>query len=975
MSSSTPAITPTHFTNFGELLRFLRRRAFLTQRDLGIATGYSEGQISRLEKNQRLPDPTALMALFVPALDLNDQATWTSRLLELAGSGRAEAESGTAGAAEPDADPRRPAELLSELESPPLAPPYEVARPFALTHLSVRLNTERCVVLSGLAGVGKTTLAAALARNYAAMSPVFWLTLTPGVTTTFDVLIYHLALFLRSYQQHQATSLLRTAAEAKTALPFNQQVALLGAALTQLESRYQEPPLLCLDNIDLAQHDEQVDQLLRHLIVATPAALLMTARENVPLPGVAQVPLAGLEPGEGLALVDQLIRLSTAHPTTASSPAPVLSPAHTERLLAKTGGNPMLLRLALGQLFDRPETIEPAAFIDHLETQPQVSAYLLETLQQRLTPAAWRLLAFVAVFRQPLNLYDEFLIELYQSDDVDDLAAALAELQRYHLIDYPTQANLHPLVRDYVYATLLADSPRRRWLHQLAAEWLQQGAGRPVEAAYHYSRAGELELAGDTLTDQAEAIINRGRRLAALAVVDETLTQARRKRGDQTGLMRQLLTIRGDLLAGTLQTAEAEADYRAALALSAPPAVQAHIAWRLAQSLAQRGQAAEAIQLCRNTAAAMAPNDMLLLARLASVECHALWTLSRFAEATPAGEQALALADDLARLAPHLADIIRARTHFTLSLVYYYRRIYDTALQHARQLVDTARRANLRELEYSGLGSLGVLTVEYLGQIELGIAYLDQAVTGFVDLGYSYELGNLLELRATAHFLFTEFAQAAADLNRAEDILRQIGDSERLAFCRATQGLVLLAQDQVAEARVLGETLLASHEGHDGCLHTLYTLYLLVMVQLVEGKFAEAVTTARQALALPAAALDPAVSSEIQGDLALALLLGGKMEEAQQFLADPTLGQADMWSGFHRGLIASIMALAEGNPAGAKAIAEQVGERANAAGFRFFSLSATRLAEAAANPPSLTTLPRLLWIMTEESTTSWYPEA
>jgi hypothetical protein len=234
-----------------------------------------------------------------------------------------------------------------------------------------------------------------------------------------------------------------------------------------------------------------------------------------------------------------------------------------------------------------------------------------------------------------------------------------------------------------------------------------------------------------------------------------------------------------------------------------------------------------------------------------------------------------------------------------------------------------------------------------------------------VDLDYSYELGNLLELKATAHFLFTEFEQAATDLNRAEDILRQIGDSERLAFCRATQGLVLLAQDQVVEARLLGETLLASHEGHDGCLHTLYTLYLLIMVQLVEGKFDEAVTTAWQALDLPAAALDPAVWSEIQGDLTLALLLGGKVEAAQQLLADPTLSQADMWSGFHRGLITSIMALAEGNPAGAKAMAEQVAERANTAGFRFFSLSASRLAEAAANPPSLTTLPRLLWVMTE----------
>jgi transcriptional regulator with XRE-family HTH domain len=50
------AVTPDQFTTFGELLKFLRRRAGLTQRELSIAVGYSESQISRLEQNQRPPD-------------------------------------------------------------------------------------------------------------------------------------------------------------------------------------------------------------------------------------------------------------------------------------------------------------------------------------------------------------------------------------------------------------------------------------------------------------------------------------------------------------------------------------------------------------------------------------------------------------------------------------------------------------------------------------------------------------------------------------------------------------------------------------------------------------------------------------------------------------------------------------------------------------------------------------------------------
>src|SRR5262245_42354404 len=82
--SRISTITPEKFSTFGELLRFLRRKADLTQRELSIAVGYSESQISRLEKNERAPEKATLVARFVPALYIEDQPTWIARLLELA---------------------------------------------------------------------------------------------------------------------------------------------------------------------------------------------------------------------------------------------------------------------------------------------------------------------------------------------------------------------------------------------------------------------------------------------------------------------------------------------------------------------------------------------------------------------------------------------------------------------------------------------------------------------------------------------------------------------------------------------------------------------------------------------------------------------------------------------------------------------------------------------------------------------------
>jgi predicted ATPase/transcriptional regulator with XRE-family HTH domain len=90
MSSSDPEILLNSFLNFGDLLKYLRRRARLTQRELSIAVGYSEAQISRLEQNQRPPDLASLMALFIPALYLEDEPQIVGRLMELAAQARGE---------------------------------------------------------------------------------------------------------------------------------------------------------------------------------------------------------------------------------------------------------------------------------------------------------------------------------------------------------------------------------------------------------------------------------------------------------------------------------------------------------------------------------------------------------------------------------------------------------------------------------------------------------------------------------------------------------------------------------------------------------------------------------------------------------------------------------------------------------------------------------------------------------------------
>jgi serine/threonine-protein kinase len=84
MGTSIPAEILEKLTTFGELLRYLRRRAGLTQTELSIAVGYSDAQISRLEQNLRLPNLATVQARFLPALRLKNETLASQRLLQLA---------------------------------------------------------------------------------------------------------------------------------------------------------------------------------------------------------------------------------------------------------------------------------------------------------------------------------------------------------------------------------------------------------------------------------------------------------------------------------------------------------------------------------------------------------------------------------------------------------------------------------------------------------------------------------------------------------------------------------------------------------------------------------------------------------------------------------------------------------------------------------------------------------------------------
>jgi tetratricopeptide (TPR) repeat protein/transcriptional regulator with XRE-family HTH domain len=910
---------------FGDLLRYLRRRTKLTQREFGALVGYSEGQICRLEQSQRRPDPTTVAALFLPALGLTDEPRLAARLLELADTARTGAEG----------------------SSVPAPPPYLVERTGALTVLRARLEAERCVVLCGLPGMGKTSLAATLARDWP--GGVFWLTLDPsgsGPEESISSLVRRLARHAASRGRGQARRLLEAGNGHEPALPREEQLRLLTDVLDA------DPPLICLDNAQVLHDNPRIVTFVAHLAAASSAPILLVSREELPLPGTSVVRLGGMSGTEARGLIERL--------------GGRLPDAVADRLVARTGGSPMLLRLALGQLRSESGAPDPARLVERLETQPEVASFLMDTTLDGLGADSQRLVGLLSVFRGPVDLHDEELVGLAQAADGPyDLLEAIAELRRRQLIDHPALATLHPLVHDHVYAHLVADVARRRRLHAVAAAWSERAGDDPLEAAWHYLRAGSPDEAADLLVLHTRTLLRRGQAAEAAELAAEVL-----RRDLPPEDRRSLLVARGDLLAGTDHAGDAEAAYRQALdgAAGAPATVSAQITWRLSESLLLRGQVYDARDLCRRAAASLGEGDTVIQAQLAAIECQAHLMLGDHDDAIAVGERALELALTMTTVSPTIAAEVEARVHATLGIVHRIRRERVAAEDHLRRSAAAARAVGMPRLAIRSTYNIGALLAEN-GQLDAAVATLTGILPEIRETADSHNLGRVLQGLGMVRYMQGQGDAALALFDEGRDVNARLADVQAVAACENGVALALLAVGRSAEAREVAERMLEDTARTGERIARANYLDTLGNVALVEGdeNAVPVLTEARELAAEIHGA--PYVLAVLDLHLALAHASGGRLEEARRMVASvprEDMGDLVLERLYAEGVLALLHGDADEGLEHATTMAVKAGEQ----GYGRYALAARRLAAAAeaarekGEPPAAAAVVGLLWTET-----------
>jgi predicted ATPase/transcriptional regulator with XRE-family HTH domain len=346
---------------FSAALHFLRKRARLTQDELGRSVGYSREQIARLENGSRLPDLVVVAALFVPALMIEKDRALVEQFLRLAGQTRHNQQITITRTKETHI------RLIAETaDAPSHTPPMPMlpllGRQAEMTNLLNYLQTTRLLTIVGAPGIGKTRLALELA--HAALGQfadgVVFISLAE-TTTTADIpytILRHLSLTPDPQQQPTAVILAYLTPRRLLLVLDNCEHLLEGATLfTDWLAHAPHIKLLCTSRVPLDLYGEQ----------EWPLAPLAT-------PDLAERPSAQWADYPALQLL--LARVQAADPDFALTDDNLLPVA---TLCVALDGLPLALELAAGRLRELSPTLLVQQFLAQNEPRQLSSTWLQQT--------------------------------------------------------------------------------------------------------------------------------------------------------------------------------------------------------------------------------------------------------------------------------------------------------------------------------------------------------------------------------------------------------------------------------------------------------------------------------------------------------------------------------------------------------------------------------------------------------------------
>lgn len=576
-----------------------------------------------------------------------------------------------------------------------------------------KLQTKGTVVLTGPAGVGKTTFAAAVACQWPwKVDKVLRYTVRPRLTDNLYSFLFTLAVFLRQHGQTNLWSEIVASEDKNLTRRISELQGLLQHDLQKLGAT---PCVLWVDDVDLLGIDNPEVQPLLELLNALQGQIAMLWVGQPPLP---------IEAPNGLILQLQDFSLAEVEAWLDQNKIPYATD-QSAKLHASTQGNPF--RLNLWHALATPETRWETAL---RATQTSSLAVLFtQVWHRRLKEDERALLQSLAVFRRPAPS-DEFSASLLQ---------ILLERGLVFLDDV-AHVRLRPDVRQWVLdATLAAEQSS---LHLLAAKVYVE-RWEYTEAAYHYVAGGKVAMAVALWFNHRLKERDKGQGPLALALF-RSLNPAVLTNPADRDMWDIILT---QLLKDAGETFEAQKW------VENPSPTRAAYPYKMqlwADCLRERGQVPQALEKLRQALDWFTSGYAKRKVYLHQRRVHILTTLQPDED------------DDNLDEAWKEAALAQASVEKMFGEVAEARNDYATAQRHYEAALRWAKAGEGRPAIADAHNDLGILAGEILGDLPLAYEHLREALRLYRELKNDWEVLRLEVNLGDAYNIGGQYAAAYA---------------------------------------------------------------------------------------------------------------------------------------------------------------------------------------------------------------------